>query len=407
MTSRAVAGAAPRILPRFDFRVEVASKSEKGPVRETNEDALLLAPEIALFGIADGMGGLEGGEIASTMALASARQTLASPSAVAVLETYVGSPHLENRRKVLALMRLACEKAHEDVLAESEKRGGASMGTTLDLCMLVRDRGFFAHVGDGRVFLARTSATLLITQDHVPASKLAYAGPSARAPMPLASAIGVKAPLRIDTFVVDLHKNDRIVLTTDGAYSAIDDEATMTRVCQKAPESIARDLVQLAQDRGGRDNASVVVVRIGERFLSRAAPASQRENDLAAVQQNPLLVDLPTSTVLAALAAGIEVDIEEGGVISQIDAGDLCAYLVIDGIVKMANGTSLGAPALLFAESLVGVSHEQAPATVTSRSRVIRVRADDFREVCAHDAFLGAALYERLARHIARTSRSG
>lgn len=403
--NRAGTTGAPRILPRFDYRVEIASLSEKGPVRETNEDALLIAPEIALFGVADGMGGLDGGEIASVMALDTAKGALSSKEALATLEIYVANPHLENRRKVMALMRAACEKAHEAVLAESDRRGGTSMGTTLDLCLLVRDRGFFAHVGDGRVFLARPSATLLITQDHVPATKLAYAGTRNRTPMPLASAIGVKAPLRIDTFVVDLHKNDRIVLTTDGAYSAIDDEATMTRVCQKPCEGIVRELVALAQEKGGRDNASVVAVKIGDRFLSRSAPLSQRQNDLAAVQQNPLLVDLPTSMVLAALAAGIEVDIEEGGTISQIDAGDLCGYLVIDGIVKMENGTSLGAPALLFAESLVGVSRDAPPATVTNRSRVIRIRADDFREVCSHDPLLGAALYERLARHLARTAR--
>jgi serine/threonine protein phosphatase PrpC len=393
-----------RILPRFDFRVEIASKSEKGPVRETNEDALLIAPELALFGIADGMGGLEGGEIASKLALETARAAIASKETSVVLDAYMAVPQLENRRKVLSMMRRACTEAHTAVLEESEKHDGQSMGTTLDLCLLVRDRAFFAHVGDGRVFLARSSATLLITQDHTTDTSFAFDAAAGRVPRPLTSAIGVKAPLRVDTFFVDLHKNDSIVLTTDGAHGAISDEAQMTRLCQKSPDGIVGGLVQGALDKGGRDNASVIALRICDRFLARAVQTSQRQNDLGAIQQNPLLVDLPTSMVLAALAAGIEVDVEEGGKISQLDAGDLCAYLVLDGIVKTAQGTSLGAPALIFAESLVSVSNDARPATVTSHARLIRIRSDDFREVCSHDPFLGAALYERLARHLARTS---
>jgi serine/threonine protein phosphatase PrpC len=392
-----------RILPRFDFRVDLASMSEKGPVRETNEDALLLAPELALFGVADGMGGLEGGEVASRLAVETAKQVFSSREAVQASEAYVAVPHLENRRRLLGLMRKACEDAHAAVLAESDRREGVAMGTTLDLCLLVRDRAFFGHVGDGRAFLARSSATLMITQDHVADGALAFDPAAGRVPKPLTSAIGVKAPLRIDTFFVDLHKNDRIVLATDGAYGAIEDEAALSRICQKPPEAIVTDLVDLALDRGGRDNATVIAIRISERFLARAVETSQRQNDLAAIQQNPLVVDLPTSMVLAALAAGIEVELDEGAPVSRIDAGDLCAYLVLDGIVKTPGGTSLGAPALLFAESLVGVATESGSPTVVSRARLIRIRADDFREVCGHDPFLGAALYERLARHIART----
>src|SRR5258708_3542920 len=176
-----------RILPRFDFRVDIVSRTEKGPVRDKNEDALLVAPQLALFGVADGMGGLDAGEVASELALTVAREVFATRDAAATIDAYVAVPHIENRRKVLALMKKACEDAHEALLAEQEKRGPApsssggaaavpefSMGTTLDLCLLVRDRAFFAHVGDGRAFLSRPTATLLITQDHVREGNGAY-----------------------------------------------------------------------------------------------------------------------------------------------------------------------------------------------------------------------------------------
>lgn len=400
-----------RILPRFDFRVDVVSRTEKGPVRELNEDALLVAPALALFGVADGMGGLDGGEVASRLALDASRETFSTKEAQKTLDAYVAAPQLENRRKVLALMRRACESAHEAVLAEQDRRGpDVSMGTTLDLCLLVRDRGFFGHVGDGRAFLARPSATILLTQDHVRHADAAY---SSRGPKPLQSAIGVRAPLVVDTFFVELHKGDRIVLATDGAYTAVPDEAAMTKLCQKSPDVFVNELCDLAIEKGGRDNSTVVVVRVGERFLSRSpaaaagpplapGPTSQREHDFAAIQQNPLFADLPASRVLAALAAGIELDLAVGAVVRRVEAGDLCAYLVLDGVVKIGT-TSLGAPALLFAESLVGVAREPASAVVTDHARLVRLRGDDFREVCTHDANLGAALFERLARHLART----
>ncbi len=379
-----------RILPRFDFRVDIVSRSEKGPVRELNEDAMLVAPHLALFGLADGMGGLEAGEVASAMALDAAKDVFASKESMTLVEGYVSVPNLENRRRVLSLMRRACERAHEDLLAEQDRRGPeVSMGTTLDLCLFVRDRAFFAHVGDGRVFLSRPSATLLITQDHVREGEARY---GSRGPKPLSSAVGVRTPLRVDTFFVDVHKNDRVVLATDGAYSAVSDEATMTRLCQRPPETFVRDLLALSLEKGGRDNASVIVVRVADRFLARAQQTSQREHDFGAIQENPLFAGLPMPKVLAALAAGIEVDVEETGKVSPVDAGDLCAYLVLDGVVKLPSGTSLGAPALLFGESLVGVSRDATPATVASHARLIRVRGDDFREVCEHEAVLGAAL---------------
>lgn len=396
---------ANRILPRFDFRVDIVSRTEKGPVRESNEDALLVEPALAVFGVADGMGGLDGGEIASRLALDTAKEAIGAKAAREALDAYVAAPQLENRRRILALMRKACEDAHAAVLAEQEKRGpDVSMGTTLDLCLLVRDRAFFAHVGDGRVFLARPSATILLTQDHVRHGEPAY---QSRGPRPLASAVGIRAPLVVDTFFVELHKGDRIVLATDGAYTAVPDEAAMTKLCQKTPDVFVNELCDLAIEKGGRDNATVVVLRVGERFLSRSAgtlpgPTSQRENDFGAIQGNPLFADLPASRILAALAAAIELDLHEGATLRRVDAGDLCAYLVLDGVVKIGT-TSLGAPALLFAESLVGVTREPSSAVVTEHARLMRLRGDDFREVCNHDPALGAALFERLARHLART----
>ncbi len=392
-----------RILPRFDFRVEICAETVTGKVRATNEDALLVAPEIALFGVADGMGGLDSGEHASRTALEVAKTRLSTKDATRKLEDFCRSPTLEQRRNVFALLRGACEAAH-DKLVEDQAARGEKMGTTLDLCLFARDKAFVAHVGDGRVFLARSKATLQITEDHLvhdPASVRRPGGQS-RAPRPLASGVGLPVPLRVDVFPVDLRRGDTIVLATDGAYGPFDDEAGVSHACRGAPRAICDTFVKNSLARGGKDNASLVVIRVDERFLQRSD--EKPSLDATLVRECPLFEALPPAAILGAISCGIEVELEPEAVVPPVEAGDHCAYVVLEGLVRTSSGTTLGAPALLFPESLVGVDLRVAGATVVERLRCLRIRRDDFREICAHDPVLGMGLYERLATHIARTS---
>ena len=391
-----------KVLPRFDFRVEIAAESATGKVREKNEDALLLAPELALFGVADGMGGLADGEHASRLALEAARAHLAGKDVTRALDQLSESPSLDRRRAVFDALRGACEKAHARLLEEQEKRG-VSMGTTCDLCLFVRDKAFIAHVGDGRVLLVRPRATLQLTEDHLVRDPMSarFGRESKRLPRPLSSGVGLAVPLRVDVFVVDLHRGDTIVLATDGAYGPFADEAAITSVCRGTPRVIADQIIKHSLAKGGRDNATIVVVRIEDRLVARSERA--QGDDMSAFQHCPLFVGLPPASVIAALAAGIEVEIEEGKQIPSFEAGDLCAYIVLEGVVKLGV-TTLGAPALVFAESLVGVERPGQSALVVSRARCIRIRRDDFREVAEHDPGLGLALFQRLAGHLARTT---
>lgn len=389
-----------RILPRFDFRVEIAAETVTGKVRESNEDALLVAPELALFGVADGMGGLDSGEHASRTALEVARTHLSTKHANKKLEEFCRSPTLEVRRDIFALLRAACEAAHDKLLVEQESRG-EKMGTTMDLCLFARDKAFVAHVGDGRVFLARSKATLQITEDHLvhdPASVRRPGG--GRTPRPLASGVGLPVPLRVDVFPVDLRRGDTIVLATDGAYAPMESEAAISHACRGTPRAICDAFVKSSLARGGRDNASLVAIRIDERFLQRSDERGAFET--TSLRDCPLLEGLPPSSVLSVLSGSIEVELEAGADVPPFDAGDHCAYIVLDGLVKTETGTTLGPPAVLFPESLVGVDLRTRRATVVERLRTLRIRRDDFREICGHDPVLGMTLFEKLATHLAR-----
>jgi PPM family protein phosphatase len=399
-------GTMNQVLPRFDFRLQVAGDTSTGPVRVDNQDALLLAPELACYGIADGMGGLAHGAAAAELALAAAREHLGSRHATRTLEAFVASPSLEQRRAVLELLKSACVSAHQRVREESQKRGEA-MGTTLDLCVFVRDKAFVAHVGDGRVYLGRATTTLQITEDHLvhdPESLRLPRGGSRQTPRPLSSGIGLDAPLRVDVFPVDLRRGDLIVLASDGACAGIADETALHRVTRKDPAKVVHELVHLAPSRGGRDNATAIALRVEDRLVARAGDDAHVADDIATLSHCALFSGLGTPRLMAALASGIEVELEEGHALTASDAGDLCAYVVLEGMLELADGRRMGPPALIHAESLVGVRPKDLRAArVVERVRALRIRRDDFREVTAYDPQLAAALYERLAAHLARS----
>ncbi|MCC6556056.1 MAG: protein phosphatase 2C domain-containing protein [Polyangiaceae bacterium] len=397
----------PRILPRFDFRIEFASATDVGLVRQNNEDRLLCCPELALFGLADGMGGHAAGEVAAELALDTVRAEVTRPRAAALLDAYVANPSLDARREVLALMRRLGEAANDAVLAaRRDQPSREGMGTTLDLVLLAHSRAFFAHAGDGRAYLVRPTATVQLTQDHVLYDQLRAAGsptPPKRPPRnPIVNAIGLGASVSIDTLFVELARGDRILLCTDGVHTAIESETSLSRFCTRGnPADVAAGLIKHARDRGGQDNASVIVIEIRERFVKRADDAGPSSRDISVLAACPLLAGMTPAAILGALAAGVEVEVAPGDRLPREVASDLCAYLVLDGLIDLPDGRKLGSSGLVFAESLVGVRKQGDLPVAAARTRLIRIRKDDFVEVCDHDSDLAAALYQRLARYLA------
>jgi len=394
-----------QILPRFDFRADFAVARDKGSRRSSYEDAALLASEIGVFAVADGMGGHQAGEVAAKLAIDSVRRTLAGRDAQRVIETYVARPDLDSRRAVFASLRRAFEEANREVRADAAKESThGGMGTTLDLVWLARDHAFVAHAGDGRVYLARARAMLLLTQDHSTAANLRLTpGGSSPRGAGLTNAIGLSDALTVDTLFVDVGRGDRLLVCSDGVHGQVDGEAELAELLRSgAPEHSSRALVGRAGEQG-RDNATAIVIEVGERFVRR----TDRDRGLAAAdleraRQSPLLVDLPQAFTLNALSAAVEVEVAAGDPVPRLVTNDLVAYIVLDGVVRYpSDGRTVGAGALIFPESLAAVAGQEELPVAEQTARLLRVRADDFAEICA-DARLAAELYKRLAAHIAR-----
>ncbi|MBX3182009.1 MAG: protein phosphatase 2C domain-containing protein [Polyangiaceae bacterium] len=399
----------PSIVPHFDFRVAFGVATDQGKRRETLEDAYLVAPELSLFAVADGMGGHAGGEEAARLALDELRRSLAGDSAQRLIRSYVASPGLEIRRRVFNCLRLAVEQANRRVREEAAQRPElAGMGTTLDVAWLARDRAFLAHAGDSRAYLARDRATLQLTQDHAQIESLKaegklHADAKQTSQNRLLNAVGLTDAIQVDTLFVQLARGDRLLLCSDGVHGQIDGEARLGELIRSGSAQAAADALVAEAGVQGRDNATAVVVALADRFVQRAeVDRGLAPSDLEGARSSPLLSGVPLPQVLATLAVAVEIELSSGEAVPQVVTSDRVAYVVLEGLVQCPGGRMVGGGALLFPESLVGVVGREALPVVEQRARLLRLRADDFQEICDADPELSAQLFKNLAQHLAR-----
>jgi len=397
----------PSILPRFDFRAEYALASDIGATREQYEDAALLAPELGLFAVADGMGGHLAGEVAANLAVLQVKLSLSGRSAQRALEAYVACADLNARRRVFAELKRAVERANAFIRADAEQNPEhRGMGTTLDVVWFARDHAFIAHAGDGRVYLARQRAVLQLTQDHTAqsVSKIdgfgRLLGPSQASG--ITNALGINEVVTVDVLFVDVGRGDRLLICSDGVYGQIEGESELSELLRAGSAVHAVEGLIAHAALIGRDNATAIVVEIGDRFVKRKDhDRGLNAADLERARQSPLLVDLPLSFALTALSAAVEIEVGEGQGVPRAVANDLVSYIVLDGVVRYPDERRVGAGALLYAESLVGVIGQGEAPVCEQTTRLLRVRADDFAEICT-DPRLASELYRRLAMHLGR-----
>lgn len=228
-----------------------AGETHVGLVRPENEDAFLLAPP--LFAVADGLGGHQAGEVASTTAID------------ALLEA---APRQADAKALGRAVRQANAAVIE---AAASGRGRVGMGTTLTAAMVEGTRIALAHVGDSRAYLLHFGELQQLTEDHSVVADLVRAGrlsveesrvhPNRSV---ITRALGSDPNMVADTFEVEAAPGDRLLLATDGLTGYVDD-AEIARVLAQAhtPAEAVDELIDAALAAGGQDNVTVVVVDIG------------------------------------------------------------------------------------------------------------------------------------------------
>jgi len=238
------------------MELRAAAATDVGRRRRNNEDALAVAHDQGLFLVADGMGGHTAGQVASETA---AREVLAAISGSAATVT---SPS-ERLRAAVA--------ASNDAIFQMAKRKPElqGMGTTLVALLSVGGRAALAHVGDSRAYLVRRGRIRQLTDDHSLVGELQRRGEltaeaAQRHPHRhvLTRALGVRRGVEPDLAELSLAAGDVFVLCTDGLTTHVKDEEIAELVESGADEqTAAKALIDLANERGGEDNVTVVIVR--------------------------------------------------------------------------------------------------------------------------------------------------
>ena len=245
------------------IRIEYAARTHKGR-RENNEDAFGAEPALGLYAVADGMGGYEGGEVASRLVIGAMTEFFRKNSDDRESTWPFG---MEPDRDFLEnMLAVAVKTANREVIAR--KKGPlAQMGSTVAAIAVRGAEVVVGHVGDSRVYRLRDGALAQITRDHsfyeeMRAVRGGEIGPKSEFPYANVITRAVGMPDAQPDLLRDaLRAGDTYLLCTDGLVEKVDEAMIAGVLASAAPEEACRALVEAAYARGGRDNITAIVVR--------------------------------------------------------------------------------------------------------------------------------------------------
>ena len=245
--------------------LEFSALTDVGRVRANNEDAVVLVPAHGLVVLADGMGGYNAGEVASALAV-----ELISGELARWLEQ---AASVAGMRDVRRAMEICVDNANRAIFeAANTDEACAGMGTTLVMAVAHGDILLVGHVGDSRAYLWRAGELLQLTRDHSLLQEQVDIGlitPEEAAVSAnrnlVTRALGVEDAVLLDVREVRMEPGDVYLLCSDGLNDMVDDSGIAAVLARPDPlGTLARQLIDMANAAGGRDNVSAALIRAGE-----------------------------------------------------------------------------------------------------------------------------------------------
>jgi len=250
--------------------MRINGKTDVGMKRKLNEDSILMMDlsfvhqseptERAILILCDGMGGHNAGEVASKMACRIIIREL--------MPAILNHPKDDDMVNFEIAIKHAIKKANEEIYEYSKKTPEyKGMGTTVSMCVLMKNYMFVGHVGDSRVYIINDDEIIQITKDHSLVQELIDMGKIRKEEAishpkrnVITRAVGVSHNLEVDTHKITLFQEDKILLCSDGLYELIYEDELKDVVGNAQNLDITCDeLIKLANDRGGSDNISVII----------------------------------------------------------------------------------------------------------------------------------------------------
>lgn len=387
--------------------VKFFAATDVGRVRDHNEDNFLVDKKIGLFIVADGMGGHAAGEVASALAVRTVHEELKKEQSM--LDDYIRGARGAARVSQTEIVTLfehavhrACARIHEQAVADPAKRG---MGTTLSALLVLGVTGFIAHVGDSRIYMTRGSATHQVTEDHTVYNELIKKGkltPEQIAKVSakknaITRAVGVYERVEVDTIAMELLPGDQFILASDGLTQYLREDAELgEHIGVDEGDSAVRGLVALANDRGGSDNITVILVRM----MGDVAEAEERKKRLALKREvlvkMPIFARLGERELLRVLQVAEVLSFQPGArVITEGDKGDEL-FIMLSGKAGVSRGGSqlvtLGTGEHFGEMALIRSAARSATVTAETPAEILCIRRAQFFEILRREHEIGVKI---------------
>ena len=259
-------------------KIQSVALTDTGKVREHNEDMIGTEADIGLFVLADGMGGYNAGEVASGIAVKTIINLVRD--SVAREDLSVRDPETGLTRPSI-ILRDAIHRANKIIYHTSKTQPQCEgMGTTVVACLFHDNKVSMAHVGDSRLYRLRDNRFEQMTLDHSLLQELVDRGFYSQQEAQRATnknyvtrALGVEQNVDVEIHEEPVQKSDYYVLCSDGLSDMIEDEDIHLTISTFSAnlDTVAKQLIQLSNDNGGRDNVSVIMAHVTEPF-----PAQRR-----------------------------------------------------------------------------------------------------------------------------------
>jgi PPM family protein phosphatase len=265
-------------MPTMTLRGKIRSVglSDVGRVREHNEDTIGVDSDIGLLVLADGMGGYNAGEVASGLAV----KTIMSLVKEAVdRQTSTANDFASGLSRASIVLRDAIVRANKIIYQTAKTQPQCEgMGTTIVACIFADNKVSIAHVGDSRAYRLRANHFEQLTMDHSLLQELVDRGFYSQAEAARATnknyvtrALGVEPTVEVEIHEHPVAKGDFYVLCSDGLSDMVEDEDIHLTISTFSAnlETVAKQLIQLSNDNGGRDNVSLILAQVVESFAAR------------------------------------------------------------------------------------------------------------------------------------------
>jgi protein phosphatase len=258
---------------RLKGKFRTVGVSDTGRIREHNEDTIGTDGDIGLVVLADGMGGYKAGEVASGIAVRTLMGLLKGAVDREDLSLHDEQAGLSRPG---ILLRDSIQRANKLIYQTAKTQAHCDgMGTTVVAGLFFDDKLTIAHVGDSRLYRFRTGRLEQVTKDHSLLQELISRGfytpeeaQRAAAKNYVTRALGVESTVDVEVTEVPVQKDDLFLLCSDGLSDMVEDDDIQLTINTFGAnlETLAKQLVLLSNDNGGRDNVSVVLVRVLEAF---------------------------------------------------------------------------------------------------------------------------------------------